>query len=439
MRKMLHFRSVILVLSLTALTLGSSMSTKGQTPPDPKKFAIKYKDKLTRDEVIVLLFCFWCKKSVFDFPPQIWPQTIELAEKIPFVQQSLHVLSRNPGPPYSFELVNRITGKTEQPEQWQVQIPTSGARPVNIDTGKSPGSKWKLFARQSYNQVGFPDMWTNGAESTSGPGAAAKPAILSYAYNQLKATDTWTAQGSLIAGIFLHGEPPPGEQNYLPYLSEVLLTPSVTFDKITGSGATQKPDSLVFRLGSLFEFPGLRLSDAADSGDPALVTQFVRLNFTHATDWEFRSQILGGELEWEPVPIGIEFLPLDRWLALRGPLLDQFEVLFRAYLHGEAGSILNPGQKKDLASIPGEYARAGFHVEASLKPIHFKRLTLSTSYEDFESMVASSPSEHMFITGAQWALDDKGTISLTVQYRNGRLPLTLDKVEDFTAGIGLKF
>jgi hypothetical protein len=122
-------------------------------------------------------------------------------------------------------------------------------------------------------------------------------------------------------------------------------------------------------------------------GAPSLVTQFVRLNSTHATDWEFQSQILGDELEWEPVPVGIYFLPLDRWLIPPGPVAGQFEVFFRAYLHGEAGSVLDPGQKKDLASSGGEYARAGFHVEVSLKPVHLKRLTLprSTHKEPFHN------------------------------------------------------
>jgi hypothetical protein len=423
----------LFVIFFAVLTFVTPAPTRAQSPPDPKKFAIKYKDKLTRDELIVLLFCLWCKKDASDFPRQFWPQTIALAEKIPFVQLHLYLIDKRSAAPYSFELVNQITGKTQQPEQWSVSVLTSGERPPDT-TGKSPGYKWKLFARQSYNQLDFSDM-SNAGNSNSGPGASAKPINLSYAYNQLKSTDTWTAQGSLIAGILLHGAPPDGEA---PYLSEVLLTPSVTFDKVTGSGATQKTDSLVFRLGSLYEVPGLQFS-GTDPQAPALVTQYFRFNFTHATDWEFESQILGGELEWEPVPIGIAFAPLDRWLPLHGPILDQFEVFFRGYLHAEGGSVLDPGQKKDLASIPGDYARAGFHVEVNLKPIHFQRLTLSASYDDFESMVANSPSEHMFIALGQLAIDDKGTASLTLQYRNGRLPLTLDRVEDVTIGIGLKF
>jgi hypothetical protein len=441
MRAIAISRSLILIVIVGGIAI-SSVTAKAQTALDPKKFAHTYKDKLTEDEATVLLFCYWCQKSDSDFPISIWPQTIQVANKIPSVELNLHWLHihQKTGAPYSFTLIDEVIGKKQVPEQWQVKIPTAGLRAPD-DTGKSPGYKWKLFMRQSYSQVGIADMYNTGSSSGDAskkgdPSASAKAAILSYAYNQLQRTETWTAQGSLVAAIFLHGDPDHVND---PHLAEVLLTPSVTFDKLTGNGTTQKTDSLVFRLGSLYAIPGLVVSETKETDEKSLLTQFVRLNFTHATDWEFRSQLAGGELEWEPVPIGIKLLPLDRWEQLSGPFLDQFSVLLRGYVHAEGGSVLNPGQKKDLASIPGDYSRAGFHVEASLQPVHFRKLTLSASYEDFESLISGSPSEHLFIAGAQLSLESTGTISLKIQYRNGRLPLTLDKVEDFTVGLGLQF
>jgi hypothetical protein len=70
--------------------------------------------------------------------------------------------------------------------------------------------------------------------------------------------------------------------------------------------------------------------------------------------------------------------------------------------------------------------------------MNFNRATLVISYLDYESLISDSVSAHLFTSGFTFALDEAGNINFQVKYRNGRLPITLDRVEDVTIGLGIK-
>lgn len=290
---------------------------------------------------------------------------------------------------------------------------------------KEPGAPPKaqlggILLRGSYEQI---DLGT-GAKTID----KAQPANFSYAHNRITGQNVWTAQGALMRPfVQFEQKNPPADR---PYLSEIQLVPSVTFDRLTGSGVDIKKqtDSLIFRLGSDTEFANINTLNLLHG------LQDIRLNFSHATDFEFRSQVVGGEADWEPTdvdtPLGV-YKPL---LGEKGPL--KFRLRF--YLHGEAGSIVDPGQKTALAAAPDEYARMGFFVQGELQPMHFSRVTLTVNYLDYESLISDSVSAHLFSAGLTFALDEAGNINFQTKYRNGRLPLTLDKVEDVTVGLAIK-
>jgi hypothetical protein len=203
-----------------------------------------------------------------------WHAAVVLAQTLPDVRQALLDLDgQGLRAPYSFAQVKEAW-KTEQVMQWD--IPT-----------KSPG-KWAILIRQSYNQVDYPIV---PETSSPQPGNAAKPALFSYTQNQLKSTETWTAQGAVMTPISVFSDT---REHNEAYLAQILLVPSVSFNKITGNGATQKADSLTFRLGSDFDFANFKMP-AIISKDRNLFTQFLRLNFTHATDFEFKSQLGGAK------------------------------------------------------------------------------------------------------------------------------------------------
>jgi hypothetical protein len=273
-----------------------------------------------------------------------------------------------------------------------------------------------ILVRGAYEQIdlGTPPMPTDKA----------KPATLSYARDRIKGADVWTAQGALMRPITLFEEKNPPNTSYL---SEIIFVPSVTFDKLNGSGIakTKQTDSLVFRLGSDAQFANTNLILFHGLQD-------IRLNFSHATDFEFRSQVVGGEAEWEPTD-------LDKALGEYKSLIVQDSPLqyrLRFYGHVEAGSVLDPGEKPALAQAR-DYARGGFFAQVEIRPARFHRLTLTANYLDYFSMVSSGDA-HLFTAGLTLNLDESGNISLQTKYRNGRLPLTLDKVNDITIGLGLK-
>jgi hypothetical protein len=290
---------------------------------------------------------------------------------------------------------------------------------------KVPGAPAKtelggILLRGAYEQI---DLGT-GAKTID----KAQPANFSYVRNRLTNQNVWTAQGALMRPFVAFEEKQPPESQ--PYLSEIQIVPSVSFDRLTGSGVDIKKqtDSLIFRLGSDTEFGNLNTLNLLHG------LQDIRLNFSHATDFEFRSQVLGGEADWEPTDV-------DTPLGLYKPLLGEegpLKYRLRFYLHGEAGSIVDPGQKAALATVPDDYARMGFFAQGEIQPMHFNRVTLTINYLDYESLISDSPSAHLFTAGLTFALDEAGNINFQIKYRDGRLPLTLDKVEDITIGLAIK-
>ena len=198
----------------------------------------------------------------------------------------------------------------------------------------------------------------------------------------------------------------------------------------TGSGVaiTKQTDSLIFRVGSDTEFANVNMFNLLNG------LQDIRLNFSHATDFGFRSQVLGGEADWEPTDIGKALGDYKPLFGAGSP----FRYRLRLYLHSEAGSIVDPGRKAALATAADQYARIGFFSQVEIQPSNFNRATLVVSYFDYESLMSNSVSAHLFTSGFTLGLDEAGSVSLQIKYRNGRLPITLDKVEDITVGLGLK-
>jgi hypothetical protein len=290
---------------------------------------------------------------------------------------------------------------------------------------KEPGAPPKvqlggILLRGAYEQI---DLGT-GAKSID----KAQPANFSYSRNRLNDQNVWTAQGALMRPFVAFEEKQPPEAQ--PYLSEIQIVPSVTFDRVTGSGVDIKKqtESLIFRLGSDTEFANVNTFNLLHG------LQDIRLNFSHATDFEFRSQVLGGEADWEPTDVDTPFGVYKPLFGSHGPL----KFRLRAYVHGESGSIVDPGQKAALAAAPDQYARIGFFAQVEVQPMHFDRVTLNVSYLDYESLISESASAHLFSTSLTLALDEAGNINFQTKYRNGRLPLTLDKVEDLTIGLAIK-
>jgi len=423
-------RIVLVVLIVSCLSHRAPAQQPASKLPPVKNFSSNHDDTLTRDDLWV--FLLYKENPTLDASKPLSLEMRRAALVFAKTQQRLVLLVHDadalgPGP-YKSADIQRVYG----PKQPQLALPTKGTFEVAVNPPNPMAPRpnnWAILIRQSYEQL---DFYNNKAK----PQTLAKPAIFSYAWNELKGQDVWTAQGAVMLPFGF-----PQDQNIStthPYLADIFVVPSVTFDRLTGSGVdkTKQTDSLTFRLGSDFEFNNVALPPLPPLDKSASTTSHdFRLNFTHATDFEFRSQLVGGELDWEPTW-------LDGAIGVYKPLFwtdDPIWFRLRFYLHSEAGSVLDPGTKKDLASIPGDFVRMGFFGQVEVRPKAFQRLVFTVNYQDYESLISGSPSSHLFTAAVQLNLDASGNFSLNARYRNGRLPFTLDPVEDVTVGLGLLF
>jgi len=403
------FRHLAALVALVILILGQPLrsETADAKPAKPEldKFSSKHDGTLTEDD-LYLLFLYEQNPALMKKAPPDRLTPEQRAAAIIFARANqdvfLKVNELTSAPTHTFADVTKLHN---------FKIPGAAPKPP------LPGG---FLLRSAYEQL---DLGTDPK-----PGDKAQPANFSYAHNSLTDQDTWTMQGALMRPIipFQEKNPPPAAA----YLSEIQIVPSVTFDRLTGSGVpiTKQTDSLIFRIGSDTEFGNINMFNLLNG------LQDIRLNFSHATDFEFRSQVLGGEADWEPTDIR---LPLGAYKPLLGsPSLLRYRL--RLYLHSEAGSIVDPGRKAALAAAPDAYARIGFFSQIEVQPMNFNRATLVVSYFDYESLISDSVSAHLFTSGFTLGLDEASNISLQIKYRNGRLPVTLDRVEDVTIGLGIK-
>ena len=408
-RRFCSFRSLAAFLALVILILGQPLRSETAeakpTKPELDKFSSKHNGTLTEDD-LYLLFLYEQNPALSKKAPpdQLTPE--QRAAAIIFARANQDVILKvhdlTSAPTHTFAEVTQIR---------HFKLPGAAPKPL-LPAG--------FLLRSAYEQL---DLGTDPK-----PGDKAQPANLSYAHNSLTDQDTWTAQGTLMRPFV------PFEEKHplvgAPYLSEIQIVPSVTFDRLTGSGVaiTKQTDSLIFRVGSDTEFANVNMFNLLNG------LQNIRLNFSHATDFGFRSQVLGGEADWEPTDIGKALGDYKPLFGAGSP----FRYRLRLYLHSEAGSIVDPGRKAALATAADQYARIGFFSQVEIQPSNFNRATLVVSYFDYESLMSNSVSAHLFTSGFTLGLDEAGSVSLQIKYRNGRLPITLDKVEDITVGLGLK-
>lgn len=206
-------------------------------------------------------------------------------------------------------------------------------------------------------------------------------------------------------------------------LTGLHFVPNVAFDRVTG----KKPiDSLEFRLPLELEFAYATLPD---SSSPLVESHWIRITPLHATDFSFRSQQIGGEFEWEPLGERI-------WLGgYREIPAFGLQFNLHAFLHVEGGSVLDSGSNTNLVEGNG-FFRGGPNIALKIRPADYHKLVLKASWIEYEKFAFVNRSTRLFSTGLSWELA-KG-LSVEFEYRKGRIPITAEKVDGITLGIGLK-
>ena len=142
------------------------------------------------------------------------------------------------------------------------------------------------------------------------------------------------------------------------------------------------------------------------------------------------------KIQWESLGFGVNstFQRIG-WFGIRPELT----------LHAEGGTVSNDGglaklvAQEDFLRLGGK-AGVGIRVEQVTGRFHALRgLFLHAGLNYLVDVTSSGPNVDLVTASADWALDDKGDYTLSVEYRNGRAPLVLDRYHDVTAGFSVRF
>ena len=247
------------------------------------------------------------------------------------------------------------------------------------------------------------------------------PAIFSYSRNLENNANTWTARGAI---GYLH----PLEDKEFLGLDNLSLVPSLSFDRVDTDDPAKGGDevnSLILRAG--FSGSVLKQPDAWKRWPD--LSEF-RLAAAYATDIDFDSKVIAGELDWEPTWIragmGVyrSMKPIDfRW---------------RTFLHSEVGHNIEAGDKPNIDE-DDDFFRVGPQIEASFRFQGLEELNFFGSYRYLWGISGTPQAARLWKAGATWQLDRAGHLSLQAAYENGDLPLVNDPIDAVTIGLGIKF
>lgn len=270
-------------------------------------------------------------------------------------------------------------------------------------------------------------------------------AIFSYSRDVKKRTDTWSAEGALLApfSFTLH----PGLSTGDPWTATRFgFIPSVSYHRISTNGPpTDEIDQLTYRIGLFLKL---------ESG-----TAFKALTFrgygTYLTDSQNHSSIPAAEFEVEPqidlgkafdnrVRLGYRTILVPKPEAWQKDIHDTALIAYqlRAILHGEYVSVRDPGA---MLLEDQDTFRMGPVVQLDLKPFIFPRLNLSARYSYLPVLSGARGNENdgLFSASCEWVLvkdeEKRQKLALNISYLNGGLDLTEQKAETVIVGLSATF
>jgi len=284
------------------------------------------------------------------------------------------------------------------------------AKLVRIALGENPDAV-------SYTHFKLRASWEQLAESFE----ESKPAAFSYARDLRDDEDIWSAHGA--AALIYERTNWPANPGRYP-LNRLTFSPGIEFDRVSGGPRDKQTDSLVFKTGGSADFV---------SNDPHRWRGHVfSVAPVYATDFHFRSSQFGGEFNFKPILDLTGFNSHNQDWITNGPIATQFTLT----LHAEGGHVFDAGQKSDLHEGDG-YGRVGPLAGFQIKLNRQKELRGYVSWDQRESFVSDSKSTRLFTGGVSLALINESLL-LTVEYRDGRIPLTAEKVRTIAVTLGVK-
>jgi hypothetical protein len=163
---------------------------------------------------------------------------------------------------------------------------------------------------------------------------------------------------------------------------------------------------------------------------------------TYATDTHGDKRIWAGEFEWEPKLHLSQYLGIGSYHSLltRRNASGQEETTLgytlTAALHGEAGTVESSagGAQKE-----GTFFRFGPRAKLILDPLFHKTLTGSVEYTRLFDVEGDSPEPEYLRAAIIWSPNEGKHWGVRLEYENGGLDMTQERVDQLTAGLQIRF
>ena len=348
--------------------------------------------------------------------------------------------------------------KVKKPEGAPPAAPASEASTGQPRNDQTHPSMFGILIRQSASDVlanEDPGSETHQKDRQSLQGAA-----FSYSRNYKSRGDDWSIKGAIIRPFDIElSEAQKSRTDF--HLDSLTLAPSISLDKISSETTPKNDvDNLIFRTGLSAHW--------AEYPQDYIAGMDVRGYASYGTDTSFRSSIVAGEFELEPLfswvkpyeagwGIGYKESPQAATNAIApkaGKTASQadgsnFIYQVRTYLHGEFGDIRKSKDNPDVDE--GGFFRMGPVVKLEVTPCYLARslglpsdaITAHAAYSyDPELGQKHLGRDDLFSTGIDWALftsDANQKVSLKILYECGGLDLSKQKVDALTLGLGVTF
>jgi hypothetical protein len=229
---------------------------------------------------------------------------------------------------------------------------------------------------------------------------------------------------------------------------DILLVPSVSIDRVSGTTAKAPVDELYFRLGAFAKWVG-------PSG--WFDTVQLRAAPVFGTDLQFNARLPAYELEVEP---GIEWTNISPALAnyfkigYKNILIKKepdspeqtddsvLDYQIRAWLHIEGGDLERVGTQWN--AVKGSFERMGPELQLRINaPTLFRGASFTAAYSYLPSLQGPKGRDSLVKLDLTFPLytdaELQQKISLNFDYSRGNLDFTKQDVNTFTAGLSVLY
>jgi len=254
----------------------------------------------------------------------------------------------------------------------------------------------------------------------------AEPATAGYYRNGLTSEDTWTVEGTLGALIPLYEAPTSSLSGY--NLQDVSLVPSVSLNRITGTGdgSLSEVDALAYRAGISAVIQGTQ--------DTFFDLHRFMINYRYVGSLEGGDFKSGGELDWEPMRNRQK-----SFFNFNGPFQP---LLFNADTEGKGihyRTVL-AGRIEAGESDTGEtFAKAGGRFGLQAYHTALPRLIAFANYTYLWEMADGQRDFDYLETGIRWQLDDLKQIFIEGKYRYGQVPAKYTDLDLIQLSLAVRF